>query len=103
MTLYLAEAGVACKWTTGLVIRDPRFFELLDIDMEKEFVVGLFCYGFPKTLPKQSRKDVSDILTETDSASFLSVPRISGRNVKTSRALIPEKPTTSATFAIVPV
>ncbi|MEE3236926.1 MAG: nitroreductase [Pseudomonadota bacterium] len=66
MTLYLAEAGVACKWTTGLVIHDPRFFELLDIDMEKEFVVGLFCYGFPKTLPKQSRKDVSDILTETD-------------------------------------
>ncbi len=66
LTLYLAEAGVACKWTTGLVTRDPRFFDLLDIDMEREFVVGLFWYGYPKTLPTQSRKDVADILSETD-------------------------------------
>lgn len=66
MTLYLAEAGVACKWTTGLITRDPRFFDLLDIDEDKEFVVGLFWYGYPKTLPTQSRKDVTDILSETD-------------------------------------
>ena len=66
MTLYLAEAGVACKWTTGLVTRDPRFFELMGIDMDKEFVVGLFWYGYPKTLPTQSRKEVTEILTETD-------------------------------------
>ena len=66
MTLYLAEAGIACKWTTGLVTRDPRFFDLMDIDIEKEFVVGLFWYGYPKTLPTQARKDVDDILTLTD-------------------------------------
>ncbi len=66
LTLYLAEAGVACKWTTGLVTRDARFFDLLDIDKDKEFVVGLFWYGYPKTLPTQSRKDVTDILSETD-------------------------------------
>ena len=66
MTLYLSEADVACKWTTGLVTRDPRFFELMEIDMDQEFVVGLFWYGYPKTLPTQSRKEVADILTETD-------------------------------------
>lgn len=66
MALYLSEADVACKWTTGLVTRDPRFFQLMDIDMDKEFVVGLFWYGFPKTLPTQSRKDVAEIVTETD-------------------------------------
>ena len=66
LTLYLSEAGVATKWTTGLVTRDPRFFALMNIDMDKEFVVGLIWYGYPKILPTQSRKDVAEILTETD-------------------------------------
>jgi len=66
LTLYLAEAGVACKWTTGLITRDQRFFDLLGIDSEKEFVVGLIWYGYPKILPTQNRKEVGDILTETD-------------------------------------
>ncbi len=64
--LYLAEAGVASKWTTGPITRDQRFFSLLGIDAEKEFVVGLVWYGYPKVLPTQSRKDVAEILTETD-------------------------------------
>lgn len=66
LTLYLSEAGVACKWTTGLITRDRRFFDLLDIDAGKEFVVGLIWYGYPKILPTQNRKEVADILTETD-------------------------------------
>lgn len=66
LTLYLSEAGVACKWTTGLITRDQRFFDFLDIDSGKEFVVGLFWYGYPKVLPTQSRKDIAEILTETD-------------------------------------
>ncbi len=64
--LYLSEAGVASKWTTGLITRDQRFFDLLGVDAEKEFVVGLIWYGYPKLLPTQARKDVAEILTETD-------------------------------------
>ncbi len=64
--LYLSEAGVASKWTTGLITRDQRFFELLGVDAQKEFVVGLIWYGYPKISPTQSRKDVAEILTETD-------------------------------------
>jgi nitroreductase len=66
LTLYLSEAGVASKWTTGLITRDPRLFDLLDIDPAEEFVVGLIWYGYPKILPTQSRKPVDQILTETD-------------------------------------
>lgn len=66
LVLYLSEAGVASKWTTGLVTRDKRFFDLLNIDMDKEFVVGLFWYGYPKILPQQSRKAVASIVTELD-------------------------------------
>lgn len=64
--LYLSEAGIASKWTTGLITRDPRFFDLLGINAESEYVVALVWYGYPKVLPTQSRKEVSEILTETD-------------------------------------
>lgn len=64
LTLYLSEAGVASKWTTGLITRDERFFDLLKIDSSDEFVVGLIWYGYPKILPTQSRKGVDEILTE---------------------------------------
>lgn len=64
--LYLSEAGVASKWTTGLITRDARFFELLGIDPDEEYVVALVWYGYPKVLPTQTRKEVSQILTETD-------------------------------------
>jgi nitroreductase len=66
LTLYLSEAGVAAKWTTGKITRDQRLFDLLGINPDDEFVVGLIWYGFPKTLPTQTRKEVGDILTETD-------------------------------------
>lgn len=66
LTLYLSEAGVASNWTTGLITRDQRFFDLLNIDSKMEFVVGLIWYGYAKTLPTQSRKAVDEILTETN-------------------------------------
>jgi nitroreductase len=64
LTLYLSEAGIASKWTTGLITRDQRFFDLLDINEDKEFIVGLIWYGYPKVLPIQCRKDVTEITTE---------------------------------------
>ena len=65
LMLYLSEAGVACKWTTGLITRDQRLFETLGIDADDEFVVGLIWYGYPKILPTQSRKGVAEIVTKT--------------------------------------
>ena len=64
LTLYLSEAGIASKWTTGLITRDQRFFDLLEINADNEFMVGLIWYGYPKVLPTQSRKDVANITTE---------------------------------------
>lgn len=66
LTLYLSEAGVACKWTTGHITRDERFFDLLGLDSSEVLVVGLIWYGYPKILPEQNRKSVAEILTETD-------------------------------------
>ncbi|MDH4071676.1 MAG: nitroreductase family protein, partial [Gammaproteobacteria bacterium] len=66
LALYLSEAGVACKWTTGKITRDQRLFDLIGIDSRLEFVAGLIWYGYPKTLPAQTRKGVDEITTETD-------------------------------------
>ncbi len=66
LLLYLSEAGVASKWSTGPITRDQRFFDLLGIDSAREFVVSMIWYGYPKILPTQSRKDVDEIVTETD-------------------------------------
>ena len=66
LMLYLSEAGVATKWSTGPITQDARFYELLDIDQKSAFVVGIVWYGYPKITPTQSRKDVRQIVTETD-------------------------------------
>ena len=60
--LYLWKAGVGSKWTTGEIIRDPGFFDILGLDESEAFVVGLIWFGYPKLTPAQSRKDVSEVL-----------------------------------------
>jgi len=62
-SLYISEAGLASKWATGPITRDARFYELLNIDADKEFIVGLIWYGYPKITPTQQRKPVAEITT----------------------------------------
>ncbi|MDG2288851.1 MAG: nitroreductase [Woeseiaceae bacterium] len=64
LTLYLWKAGVGSKWTSGDIIRDPRFFEIVGINTDEEFVVGLIWYGYPKMTPMQSRKNRKDVSTD---------------------------------------
>lgn len=63
MMLYLWQARIGVKWTTGKVVRDPRFFELLGIDINRHKIVGLFWYGYPLQIPAQTRKPVADIFS----------------------------------------
>lgn len=64
LMLYLWKAGVGCKWTTGPITRDPRFFEIVGIDEDAEFVVGLVWFGYPKLTPTQTRNASSDVLLD---------------------------------------
>ena len=66
LMLYLSEAGVGSKWATGAIVEDKRFFDMLGIDPDHEFVVGVLRYGYAKITPTQSRTDVEDIVTELD-------------------------------------
>lgn len=62
--LYLWEQGIGMKWSTGEVVRDPRFFELLGADCEREQVVGLFWYGYPEEIPNMTRQPATENLKE---------------------------------------
>ncbi len=64
LMLYLSEAGVATKWSTGAITRDARFFELLGVDPVDAFVAGLIFYGYPRITPTQKRREVEEITTE---------------------------------------
>ena len=62
--LYLWKAGVGSKWTTGEITRDKRFFDILGIDADREFVVGLLWFGYPKVTPAQKRRELDDVLSQ---------------------------------------
>ena len=64
LMLYLWQAGVGSKWTTGDITRDPRFADIVGFDETEAFVVGLIWYGYPKVTPGQSRSAVSEVRTE---------------------------------------
>ncbi len=62
--LYLWKAGVGSKWTTGPITRDSRFYDIIGVDPDDAFVVGMFWFGYPKVTPSQSRKDLDVVLDE---------------------------------------
>ena len=64
LMLYLWRAGVGSKWTTGDITREKRFFDIVGIDANEEFVVGLLWYGYPKITPEQKRRGLDEVLSE---------------------------------------
>lgn len=68
LQLFLWGQGIGCKWTTGPVTRDSRFYDLLWIDPSAEKVVGLVWYGYsallksPPAAPRQ--KSINDVLIQ---------------------------------------
>lgn len=64
--LALWSAGVGVKWTTGEVIREPRTYELLDLDPAREFIVGLFWYGRPAACGEQQRRALREVVIERE-------------------------------------
>jgi nitroreductase len=62
LTLWNEDVGV--KWSTGKIIRDKNFYDLLWINPELETIVGLFWYGYAEEVPKMMRKPCVQITTE---------------------------------------
>ena len=65
VSLALWSEGIGVKWTTGDVTRHPRCLEMLEVDPESHFIVGILWYGYPADIPApQRRKPVEEILRE---------------------------------------
>lgn len=64
MTLALWSKGIGVKWSTSKMIRQPGFYDIVDIDPNKEEVVGLFFCGYPDETPTSSRKPVGQIFED---------------------------------------
>ena len=60
--LYLWKAGLGSKWTSGDITRDPRFLEILGVDGDDAFVVGMIWFGYPKLTPTQTRKNLAEVV-----------------------------------------
>jgi nitroreductase len=63
-SLYLWSQGIGVKWTTGDVIREPDFYDVIWVDPMLETVVGLLWYGYPANIPHTPRKPLNQVLVE---------------------------------------
>lgn len=62
LTLYLHSAGIGCKWVSGEATRVPELLEILGVDGNEEYNVGLIWYGYPKRRPRTQRKPLDEVL-----------------------------------------
>jgi nitroreductase len=62
MMLYLWAVGVGAKWTTGQVVGLDAFYEAAGIVRAREYVVGMFWYGWPATIVEQHRKPLGEVV-----------------------------------------
>lgn len=65
-SLYLWQAGVGCKWSTGRVLEAPGLADVAGYDAKAEEAIAILRYGFPRVVPQQTRRAVDEILTVTD-------------------------------------
>lgn len=64
LMLALWSVGIGTKWSTGDVTRHPRYAEIVGFDPTVERSVGLIWYGYPETIPAQSRTPALSFVRE---------------------------------------
>lgn len=65
LMLYLHSAGIATKWTSGAITREPGFLRILGAQ-PGEYCVGLIWYGYAKRGPRSQRRPVSEVIHHLD-------------------------------------
>ena len=64
LAISLASDGVSLKWSTGAVIKNPKTYEIIDINSHIEEIIGFIWIGYGKTLPKITRPLIEQIYKE---------------------------------------
>lgn len=61
LVLSLWDMGIGSQWSTGSITRHHSTYSVLEIDGERERVVGFLKAGYPKSIPNIEKRSPSDI------------------------------------------
>ena len=64
LMLILWQQEIGTKWSTGPVIRDEHFYDLVWVNEDMENIIGIVWYGYPADIPQTVRKPLQQVLTE---------------------------------------
>ena len=61
------DAGLGMQWSSGKAAQDARTAEMLELDAEKELLVGLLFFGFPAEVPAaKARRPLEEVTRRLD-------------------------------------
>ena len=66
MSLALAAEGVGYKWSTGKITTDPKTYQIAEIDINEEEIIGFIWIGYGIEPPLVTRPSLNDIYRERD-------------------------------------
>lgn len=61
LQLSLWADGVGCQWGSGGVTRDDESYRILGLDQDAVDIVGFFKIGYPRDVPKLSRRPLAEV------------------------------------------
>ena len=64
LSLSLVANGVGCKWSTGIITKDPNTYSIAEINPSKEEIIGFIWIGYGVSPLSINRPLVSDIYRE---------------------------------------
>ena len=64
LVISLASDGVFSKWSTGSITKNPKTYEIANIDRQKEEIIGFIWIGYGKNLPEITRPLIDQIYKE---------------------------------------
>ena len=64
LAISLTSDGVFSKWSTGSITKNPKTYEIANIDRQKEEIIGFIWIGYGKNLPEITRPLIDQIYKE---------------------------------------
>lgn len=61
ISLSLWAEGIGAQWGTGAITRDPRTYDVLGIDREREVIIGFLKVGYAAQVPAGKRRPVGEL------------------------------------------
>ena len=61
LSLSLVADEVGCKWSTGKITKDPKTYQIANINPSEEEIIGFIWIGYGRNLPQISRPLISKI------------------------------------------